>query len=105
MWEIRIEDKRLMEVCSQQNHCPRQVTLTIRATYIRDGTPGVSLTLGGAILGEWTDSKVKSLSLSADGKIGVCGAKNNLLYKVVMPGSPVDGEQLSEKEVTVTVEI
>ena len=53
---------------------PPWATLTVRACVIRDGTPGISLSMGRELIGEWTDSRAKMLSLTDDGKVAIHGA-------------------------------
>ena len=59
------------EQVSNSAHKVRQATLTVRAMVIRDGTPGISLALGTEVIGEWTDSRVSTLSLADDHKVRV----------------------------------
>ena len=84
---------------------PRGTVLTVRAMVIRDGTPGISLSLGGEVIGEWTDSRAKLLSLTDDLKVRVHGADGELLYLVTAPGKAVSGEEVSDKEVTIAFEV
>jgi len=55
-------------------------TLTVKACVIRDGTPGISLSMGRELIGEWTDSKAKTLSLTDEGKVAIHGADGEQLY-------------------------
>lgn len=86
-------------------HHPIRVTLTVRAGIIRDGTPGISLSIGEKLLGEWTDSRAKTLSLKDDLKIAIRGEGDNHLYLFGVPGREISGEQLSDVEVRVTFEM
>ena len=90
---------------SKNSHNPTLTTLTIRATVIRDGTPGISLSIGEGLIGEWTDSRSKTLSLTDDYKVGIHNADGDLLYLFSVPGKPLSTEQVSDKEVTITFEI
>ena len=90
---------------SVSNFESRGAVLTVRAMVIRDGTPGISLSLGGEVMGEWTDSRAKLLSLTDDLKVGVHGVDGELLYLVSAPGKAVLGEEVSDKEVTITFEV
>ena len=92
-------------ITPEPDHEPGPITVTVRATYIRDGTPGISLSMGERNLGEWTDSKVGSLVLEQDYGISVRGKENEPRYKITLPGTPLSGEQVSEREVTVTLYI
>ena len=90
---------------SKNIHSPTQTTLTVRACVIRDGTPGISLSTGREVIGEWTDSSAKTLSLTDDYKVAIHGADGNLLYLFSVPGKPLSAEQVSDTEVTITFEI
>jgi len=89
----------------KDSHQPIRTTLTVKATTIRDGTPGVSLSLGEELIGEWTDSRAKLLSLTDDYKVRVHGADGELLYLFSAPGKAVSGEEMSDREVTITFEL
>lgn len=84
---------------------PRRAILTVRAVVIRDGTPGISLSLGREVIGEWTDSRARLLSLTDDHKVRVHGADGELLYLLSAPGRVVSGEVVSDREVTITFEV
>jgi len=90
---------------SKNNQNPPRATLTVRAMVIRDGTPGISLSLGGEVIGEWTDSRARILSLTDDHKVRIYGADGELLYLFSVPGKVVSGEAVSDKEVAITFEI
>jgi hypothetical protein len=97
--------EEIRDVLLKQERNPGPVTVTVRVTYIRDGTPGISLTIGEKIVGEWTDSRAESLVLTQDYRISIYGIRNRLLYNLVMPGTLLGGEQISDKEVAVTLQI
>ena len=84
---------------------PTRNTLTVRATVIRDGTPGISLSLGGKLIGEWTDSRAQMLSLTDDYKVRIHQADGELLYLFSVPGKVVSAEEVSDREVVITFEI
>ena len=84
---------------------PTRTVLTVRATVIRDGTPGISLSLCEELIGEWTDSRVQMLSLTEDCKVRVHGADGELLYLFSVPGVVVSGEEASDREVAITLEL
>ena len=90
---------------SKNSHNPTRTTLTVRAMVIRDGTPGISLSLQEELLGEWTDSRARLLSLTDDYKVGIHGADGELLYLFSVPGKPLSGKEVSNKEVAITFEI
>lgn len=92
----------LAEPSSEHNH---STILTLRATVIRDGTPGISLSLGGELVGEWTDSRARMLSLTEDCKVGIHGVDGGLLYIFSVPGKVVSGEEVSDREVAITFEL
>jgi len=83
----------------------KQATLTIRTMVIRDGTPGISLSLGTQLLGEWTDSRAKALSLNDDYKAQVLGAEGEQLYLLSAPGQALSGEVISDTAVCITFEM
>ena len=83
---------------------PTRASLTVRACAIRDGTPGISLSMGREVIGEWTDSRARTLSLTDDFKVAVCGAGGDHLYLFSVPGKLLSGEQVSDTEVTITFE-
>jgi hypothetical protein len=105
MWKIRVESPVVEELASKQDHEVSELTLSVTVGMIRDGTNGISLSLGGEVVGEWTDSKGRSLTLTDDGEVGVCGRSGEVRYLVVMPGVPVGGEQISDTEIAVRVRI
>ena len=84
---------------------PTGATLTVRAMVIRDGMPGISLSVGGELVGEWTDSRAKLLSLTDDHKVRIHGADGELLYLLSAPGKAMSGEEVSDREVTITFEL
>ena len=79
--------------------------MTVRACVIRDGTTGISLSLGQELVGEWTDSRARVLSLTDDCRVAIHGADGEQLYLFSVPGKPLSGEQVSDTEVTITFEI
>jgi len=94
-----------METNSGANDKVRQATLTVRTMVIRDGTPGISLSMGTQLLGEWTDSRAKTLSLTDDHKAKVHGDEGEQIYLLSAPGNVLSGEIVSETEVAITFEI
>jgi hypothetical protein len=82
-----------------------RVSLTVRACVIRDGTQGISLCIGEDVIGEWTDSRATTLSLTDDLKVSIRGPNGNHLYMFGVPGKNLSGDQASETEVTVTFEL
>lgn len=90
---------------SKDGHEPTRAILTVRAAVIRDGTPGISLSLGREVIGEWTDSRARLLSLTDDHKVRVHGVDGELLYLLSAPGRVVSGEVVSDREVTITFEV
>ncbi len=89
----------------RSNHTPTRTTLTVRACVISDGTPGISLSMGREVIGEWTDSRVKTLSLTDENKVAIHGADGDLLYLFSAPGKLLSGEQVSDTEIAITFEI
>ncbi len=90
---------------SKHSHKPTRTTLTVGATVIRDGTLGISLSLGGELIGEWSDSRARILSLTDDCKVRIQGADGELLYLFSVPGKVVSGEEVSAREVAITFEL
>jgi len=90
---------------SKNNPEPTRTTLTVRACVIRDGTPGISLSMGREVIGEWTDSRTRMLSLTDDNKVEICGADGEQLYLFSVPGRILSAEQVSDTEVTITFEM
>jgi len=89
----------------KSNHTLTRTTLTVRACVIRDGTPGISLSMGREVIGEWTDSRVKTLSLTDENKVAIHGLDGDLLYLFNVPGKPLSAERVSDTEVAITFEI
>ncbi len=100
-----VEGVLVAESEPKDSNRPVRGTLTVRAMVIRDGTPGISLSVGRELVGEWTDSKARLLSLSEDYKARVHGADGELLYLLSVPGKPLGGEEVSETEVSITFEL
>lgn len=84
---------------------PQKGVLKVRAMVIRDGTPGISLALGSRLVGEWTDSRARTLGLTDDFKVRVLGAGGELLYLFSAPGRILCGELISDREVAISFEL
>lgn len=84
---------------------PQKGTLKVRAMVIRDGTPGISLAIGSRLVGEWTDSRARTLALTDDLKVKVLDAAGELLYLFSVPGRILSGELVSDKEVAICFEL
>jgi hypothetical protein len=82
-----------------------RTSLTVRACVIRDGTLGISLSMSAGLAGEWTDSRVRALSITDDHKVRIHGRDGEQLYLLNVPGRRLEGEQVSDTEVTITFEI
>ena len=95
----------MAEQDSKDSYNPTRVTLTVKATMIRDGTRGISLSMGGELIGEWTDSRSRTLSLTDDYKVRIHGRDGEPLYLLSVPGKPLSGEQMSDCEVAISFEI
>lgn len=95
----------MAESGAKESKEPIRDTLTARAMVIRDGTRGISLSMGSQLLGEWTDSRARLLSSTEDYKIRVHGADGELLYLLSAPGKAVSGEEVSDREVRITFEL
>lgn len=88
-----------------ESHNVKRATLTVRATVIRDGTPGISLSMGTELVGEWTDSRAKTLSLTDDYKARILGAGGEQLYLLNAPGKALSAEAVSDTEIAITFEM
>ena len=80
-------------------------SLPVRVGVIRDGTQGISLSMGGNLIGEWTDSKARTVSLTKDLKVAICAEGGERLYLSSVPGRTLSGEQLSDAEVKIGFEM
>jgi len=95
---------KMDEEQAKNKSSPTCATLTVRACVIRDGTSGISLSMGGELIGEWTDSRAKMLSLTDDFKVAIHGADSEPLYLFSVTGKLLSYEQVSDTEVTITFE-
>jgi hypothetical protein len=80
-------------------------SLTVRVGVIRDGTQGISLSMGGNLIGEWTDSRARMLSLTNDFRVAICAEGGERLYLFSVPGRILSGRQLSDEEVKIDFEM
>ena len=80
------------------------ITLTVRACVIRDGTPGINLSMGGELIGEWADSRAKTLLLTDESKVAIQGSAGEPLYLFSVPGKLLSCKQVSDTEVVITFE-
>ena len=64
-----------------------------------------SISIGGKIIGEWTDSRAKHLFLTDDFKVTICRADGEKIYLFSVSGKALSADQLSDTEVTITFEI
>ena len=83
----------------------REVSISVRVMTIRDGTHGISMSAPDKILGEWQDSGAVSLALTDAYAVSICGKGGKHRYQLSMPGTPVKGELVSEKEAIVIVKL
>ena len=81
----------------------REISITVKVTTVRDGTQGISLSTGDSLIGEWTDSKARSLMLTSKYSISICGRDGKHRYFVSLPGIALSARQLSDTEATVVV--
>lgn len=95
-WDMRITQQALSGL-------EPGVTIRIAITAIRDGTTGVSLSAGQAVIGEWTDSRACSLSLSPSREVTVLDRDAAPRYRVLLPGTLLTAQQLSDTEVEVSL--
>jgi hypothetical protein len=95
----------MVETDFEQRNKPTHIVLTVRATVVQDGTHGISLSLGEYLIGEWTDSRARILSLTDDNKVRVGGVGDELLYLFSVPGKVLLGKKISDWEVVITFEL
>jgi hypothetical protein len=84
---------------------PLRGSLNVRVGMIRDGTQGISLSMGDNLIGEWTDSRARTLTLTRDYKVAICAENGEKLYHFSVPGKTLSGEQLSDAEVLISFEM
>ena len=82
-----------------------EVTIIIKVTTIRDGTHGISMCAPDKILGEWQDSGAFSLAIAEDNAVSICGKDGKHRYMLTLPGTPVKGDLVSEKEARVVIRV
>ena len=95
----------MIELGNKASANPLRGSLTIRVGIIRDRTPGISLSMGGNLIGEWTDSRARTLLLTNDFKVAICGEEGERRYVSSVPGRALSGEQLSDAEVKIDFEM
>jgi hypothetical protein len=83
----------------------REVSITVKVMTIRDGTQGISIAMPDRLVGEWTDSGAKSLAITDENAIRICGRDGAQRYLLTMPGMPLRGQQLSDTEATVVISV
>jgi hypothetical protein len=82
-----------------------RVDLSVQACVIRDGTQGISLSIGEHVIGQWTDSRAASVLLTQDLQVAVCSPTGDQLYLFSVPGEPLSGRQISATQVLITFSI
>lgn len=95
----------MTELGNKANRNLLRGSLTVQVGPIRDGTQGISLSIGGDLIGQWTDSKARTLSLTKDFKVAICAEDGERLYLFSVPGRALSGEQLSDVEVKIGFEM
>ena len=83
----------------------REVSITVRVTAIRDGTHGISISMPDRLVGEWTDSGARSLVVTDEHAVRICGGDGAQRYLLTLPGAPFQGQQISDSEATIVVVI
>jgi hypothetical protein len=61
--------------------------------------------MGDNLIGEWTDSRARTLTLTRDYKVAICAENGEKLYHFSVPGKTLSGEQLSDAEVLISFEM
>jgi hypothetical protein len=97
-WDMRITPQALAGL-------EQGVTIRVAVTAIRDGTTGVSLSAGQEVIGQWTDSRACTLSLSSSLEVAVLDRDAAPRYRVLLPGTLMAARQLSDTEVEVSLEL
>jgi len=93
------------DLANKSSKNPVRGSLSVRVGMIRDGTQGISLSMGSQLLGEWTDSRARTLSLTSEFKVAICAENGERLYHFTVPGRTLSGEQLSDGEVLISFEM
>ena len=97
-WDMRITPQALAGLG------PR-ATIRVAVTTIRDGSQGVSLSAEQGVIGEWTDSRASSLSLSPSREVTVLDRDAALLYRVLLPATLLEARQPSDTEIEVSLSL
>lgn len=95
----------MAELDAKDGKNPSRARLTVSVGVIRDGTQGISLSMGRNVIGEWTDSRARTLSLTNNFKVAICGEDRRRIYLFSVPGKILSGEQVSDTEVSITFEM
>jgi len=103
-----IDEGRLREVCAGNLSPEGCAEVFVRATYTRFSEPGISLTVGKEIIGEWMDSLatgvrlLDNLDIVVEGR-GAAGPRPR--YIISFPVPILSGKQLSPTEIVVTIRL
>lgn len=97
-WDMRITPQALAGLG------PR-ATIRVAVTAIRDGSLGVSLNAEREVIGEWTDSRARSLSLSPSREVTVLDGDAVPRYRVLLPGTLLAAHQPSDTEVELSLNL
>ena len=87
------------------NKSPSQICIKVSIKNISDGTKGISLSGPDKLLGEWTDSGAYSLTITPEYQISICDEDGKQRYLLTLPGTPVKGEQTSETEAALFINV
>lgn len=55
------------------------------------------------LVGEWTDSRARAFTVTDEYGVSVSGRDGAQRYLLIMPGTPLRGQQLSDTEATIVV--
>lgn len=108
MKRLIIDERRLREVCAKNLSPEGQAEIRIRATYTRFSEPGISLTVGKDIIGEWMDSLATGLKLLENLDVVVEGRGETgprPRYIISFPVPALAGQQISSNEVVITIQL
>lgn len=80
-----------------------EISITIEVGIIRDGTPGISITMLDRLIGQLPDSKATSLSLTDNLAVCICGEHGEQRYLLYVPGTPTKGQQISDTKAIIFI--
>jgi hypothetical protein len=82
-----------------------EICIKVSIKNISDGTKGISLSGPDKLLGEWADSGAYSLTIMPGNQVSICDEEGKHRYLLTLPGTQVRGEQISETEAAVFINV